>query len=100
MRIDEDAVRAVARLARIRVAEGELTGLAAELTGVLKHLETLSRLSPAVAEGVLHPTPEGARSDAPSAGLDHDDLAALVPMWRAPFIAAPASPAIAPADRT
>ena len=66
MRIDRELVRRVARLAALDLAEGEDERLAAELTRVVDHFETLR----AIPDAELPPLPEAAhlalRADVPS----------------------------------
>jgi aspartyl-tRNA(Asn)/glutamyl-tRNA(Gln) amidotransferase subunit C len=50
MAVDEDTVRRIARLARIRIAEPQVKPMAAELNGILKWIEQLSELDTANVE--------------------------------------------------
>jgi len=66
VRIDRELVRRVARLAALDLAEGEDEKVAAELTRVVEHFETLR----AIPEEELPPLPEAAplelRADVPA----------------------------------
>ena len=44
MQVDEDTVRRIARLARIKITDEEATGLQSELTGILDWVEQLSEV--------------------------------------------------------
>ncbi len=81
--IDREQVLHVARLARLKLSEGELERIAAELSGILEHVDRISELdlddveptSHVVAlENVLRPdvpdpslSPEAALANAPDA---------------------------------
>jgi aspartyl/glutamyl-tRNA(Asn/Gln) amidotransferase C subunit len=96
MRITADEVRRIARLARIPVTDAELPVLARELSGVLCHLDAISRTAPGPTE-VEHLEPAAPeRDDEPVPGLDADALARMVPRWNPPYVVAPTHPALAP----
>ena len=44
MQVDENTVRRIARLARIKITHEEVTGLQSELTGILDWVEQLSEV--------------------------------------------------------
>ena len=44
MQVDEDTVRRIARLARIKITDEEATGLQSELSGILDWVEQLSEV--------------------------------------------------------
>jgi len=77
VRIDRDLVRGVARLASLDLAEGEDALLAAELTRIVEHFESLRRLP----EEILPPA-----LPSPSAPLRADTPAG--PPGERPFVAA------------
>ena len=81
MALDREAVVRIARLARIRIPDEELDGLAGELSGILGWIETLGRLD---VEGVPPMTGVGdavltARSDKIADGGDPAPILANAP---------------------
>jgi aspartyl-tRNA(Asn)/glutamyl-tRNA(Gln) amidotransferase subunit C len=79
-RLDVDVVRRVAHLARLRVAEDELGGLARQLAGVLGHFEALQGVDTAGVEPLVHAldTPGAAAPDVVACGAD--PRGALLPL--------------------
>ena len=57
MSIDIDTARRVAKLARIRVAEADLPGLAGELSGILTFMEQLNEVDVTGVEPMTSVTP-------------------------------------------
>ena len=57
MAIDVETARRVAKLARIRVEEGDLPALAEELSGILRFMEELSGVDVSAVEPMTSVTP-------------------------------------------
>ena len=57
MRIDTETARRVAKLARIAVPEGDLPGLAAELSGIIGFMEQLNEVDVTGIEPMTSVTP-------------------------------------------
>jgi aspartyl-tRNA(Asn)/glutamyl-tRNA(Gln) amidotransferase subunit C len=91
MSIDIDTARKVARLARIRVEEGELPGLAAELSGILGFMEQLNEVDVTGVEPMTSVTPLrlALRADVVSDGGMAERVLKNAPDAREGFFAVP-----------
>ena len=91
MALDKAAVRNIARLARIRVAEAELDGLAVELSNILTFVEQLGEVDTAGIEPmtsvVAMTLPR--RADAVTDGNIADKVLANAPEGTGNFFAVP-----------
>ena len=72
--IDREQVLHVARLARLRLAEGEVERMADELSTILDHIEKIGELDLEAVEPTSHvvAVDNVLREDLPRAGLDRD----------------------------
>lgn len=61
MSVDADTVRRIARLARIRLDDGEIAALAPELNGILGWVEQLGEVDTSGVEPMTAVIPQGAR---------------------------------------
>lgn len=79
--LDADSVRHVARLARLRLTADEVDLMAAELSGVLAHVETIGRLDLAGVEATTHAVPltDVLRADAPRPSFTPEEALAQAP---------------------
>ncbi|MFO1208677.1 MAG: Asp-tRNA(Asn)/Glu-tRNA(Gln) amidotransferase subunit GatC [Amaricoccus sp.] len=91
MSIDKDTARRVAHLARIEVAEGDLEGLAAELSGILGFMEELNEVVVEGVEPMTSVTPMRLpwRADAVTDGGIRDKVLANAPDARDGFFVVP-----------
>jgi aspartyl-tRNA(Asn)/glutamyl-tRNA(Gln) amidotransferase subunit C len=91
MAIDTDTARRVAHLARIRVEEGDLPRIAAELSGILDFMEALAEVDVAGVEPMVSVTPMRLRlrDDTVTDGGDPDRVLANAPDAREGFFAVP-----------
>ena len=91
MAIDSDTARRVAKLARIAVAEGDLPGLARELTGILGFMAQLNEVDVTGVEPMTSVTPMRLkrRADQVSDGGYADRILANAPDAREGFFAVP-----------
>jgi aspartyl-tRNA(Asn)/glutamyl-tRNA(Gln) amidotransferase subunit C len=89
--IDLETVRHVARLARLQLSEDELVRMAAELSGVLSHIETMSELDLEGVPPTSHVvTVENAlREDVPVPSFDRARILADAPSVLADGFAVP-----------
>ncbi len=91
MAIDIDTARKAAHLARIRVEEGDLAALAAELSGILGFMEELASVDVTGVEPMtaVTPMPLQTRDDAVTDGGDAARVLANAPLARDGFFAVP-----------
>lgn len=89
--IDTDTARKVAHLARIAVAEDELPGFAAELSGILTFMEALNAVDVDGVEPMASVTPMALkeREDAVTDGAMAETILANAPDAREGFFAVP-----------
>jgi len=91
MTLDSDTVRRIARLARIRVGDDELDGLAAELSAILGWIEQLGEVDtddvPPMTSAVEVDLPW--RDDAVDAGGDAESVLANAPARAGDFFTVP-----------
>lgn len=75
MSLDAESVRHVARLARLRLTADEVEVMAAELSGVLAHVETIGRLDLAGVTATTHAVPlsDVLRADVPRPSFTPDE---------------------------
>jgi aspartyl-tRNA(Asn)/glutamyl-tRNA(Gln) amidotransferase subunit C len=91
MSVTPDDVRRVAALARLRLAEPEVARFAAELTGILRHVDELRSLNldgvepSVIAAAAAAP----ARADLPGADPLHSAPADAAPAWHDGFFTVP-----------
>lgn len=91
MSLDRNTVRTIAQLARIRVADEHLDGLAGELSGIIQWVEQLAELDTSDVEpmtGVTAMTLQ-LRSDVITDGGDRDAVLANAPEAVEGFYAVP-----------
>ena len=91
MSIDIDTARKVAKLARIRVEEADLPGLAAELSGILGFMEQLNEVEVTGIEPMTSVTPMrlARRADIVTDGGYQTAVLANAPDAREGFFAVP-----------
>ncbi len=91
MAIDIDTARKVAKLARIRVEEGDLPALAGELSGILGFMEQLGEVDVAGVEPMVSVTPMrlARRADVVTDGGMQAQVLANAPDAREGFFAVP-----------
>ena len=91
MAIDRDTARRVAHLARIEVAESDLAGLAAELSGILGFMEQLNAVDVTGVEPMTSVTPMALkwREDSVTDGGIQAKVLANAPDARAGFFTVP-----------
>lgn len=89
MAVTDEEVRQVAMLARLAVDDGALPSLAAELRGILSHMEQLRgfrELPPALEPGT---GPMPLRDDRPGSPLGPSVVAAIAPVARDGYFLVP-----------
>lgn len=81
MSLDAESVRHVARLARLRLTAFEVEVMAAELSGVLAHVEAIGRLDLAGVRATTHAVPltDVLRADAPRPSFTPEEALAQAP---------------------
>ena len=91
MSIDVDTARKVAKLARIRVEEDALPGLARELSGMLSLMEQLNEVDVEGVEPMVSVTPMRLkrRADVVTEGDMQDKVLKNAPLAREGFFAVP-----------
>lgn len=91
MAIDRDVARRVAHLARIEVAEGDLDGVARELSSIIGLMDELAAVDVEGVEPMASVTPMAAhwREDVVDDGGRRDDVLANAPEVRDGFFAVP-----------
>lgn len=91
MSIDKDTARRVAHLARIKVSEDQLDGLAAELSGILGFMEQLNEVDVDGVEAMTSVTPMllKRRVDVVTDGDKHEQILSNAPDAREGFFAVP-----------
>lgn len=79
--IGRDETRHIARLARLRLAEGEIDPLRAELSAVLEHIDRIGSLDLDGVEPTTHvlAVENALRPDEPRASLDREDALSQAP---------------------
>src|SRR5205085_4590656 len=79
--IDRDQVLHVARLARLRLSDEELERMAGELSGILEHVDRISRLDLEGVEPTSHVVEleNVLRADEPRPSWPKDDVLAAAP---------------------
>ena len=91
MAVDEDTVRRIAKLARIRVADAQLKPMAAELNNILKWVEQLDELDISAAEPMTTPVKMKLkmRDDVVTDGGYAKDIVANAPGYEDAFFSVP-----------
>ncbi|RIV19162.1 Asp-tRNA(Asn)/Glu-tRNA(Gln) amidotransferase subunit GatC [Alicyclobacillaceae bacterium I2511] len=81
LKISEDVVRHVARLARLAVCDEEVHGLASQLSDILEYAEQLQQVDLTGVAPTSHPFPlkNVLRTDVPRPGLPREVLLANAP---------------------
>jgi aspartyl-tRNA(Asn)/glutamyl-tRNA(Gln) amidotransferase subunit C len=92
MSVDKETVAKIARLARVRVEEGQKEALARELSNILGWIEQLSELDTEGVEPTAHVSNVAAalREDRLEAGVEHEVALAEAPRAAAGGFAVPA----------
>ena len=87
--LDDDQLRALARLARLDLTTADREALGADLERILDYVERLAAFDDPSAEPLRHPNletdggePADLRPDVPVTGLPRTALEALAPAWR------------------
>jgi aspartyl-tRNA(Asn)/glutamyl-tRNA(Gln) amidotransferase subunit C len=91
MQVDEDTVRRIARLARIKVTDAEAKALEGELSGILDWVKQLDEVDTAGVEPMTSVTPMRLkmREDAVTDGGIADDIVANAPAATDHFFVVP-----------
>jgi aspartyl-tRNA(Asn)/glutamyl-tRNA(Gln) amidotransferase subunit C len=91
MAVDEDTVRRIARLARIKVTDAEAKALEAELSGILAWVEQLDEVDTRGVEPMTRVTPMRLkmRTDEVTDGDKADDVVANAPAREDHFFVVP-----------
>ena len=91
MQVDEDTVRRIARLARIKITDQEATGLQSELSGILDWVEQLSEVDTDNVEPMTRVVPIELRQrqDVVDDGGKADAVVANAPMTQDHFFVVP-----------
>jgi aspartyl-tRNA(Asn)/glutamyl-tRNA(Gln) amidotransferase subunit C len=92
MSLTPDDVRKVARLARLELAEADLTHLQSQLSAILDYVAQLQQLDPAGVEPLAHPLPvqNVFRPDEPAPSLPVDAALANAPNRLGDYFGVPA----------
>ena len=79
--IDREQVLHVAKLARLELSDEEVATMAAELSGILEHVDRISKLDLAGVEPTTHVVAleNVLRADVPRSSLDRDEALASAP---------------------
>ena len=91
MKVDEKTVRHIARLARIKITDGEAKALEAELSGILNWVEQLNEVDVAKVPPMTRIVHMGLkqRSDVITDGGKADEIIANAPMAEDHFFVVP-----------
>ena len=91
MQIDEDTVRRIARLARIKVTDAEAKALETELSGILDWVRQLDEVDTTAVEPMTRVTPVRLkmRRDEVTDGAKADDILANAPAREDHFFVVP-----------
>ena len=100
MKVDEKTVRHIARLARIKISDGEVKALEGELTGILTWVGQLNEVDVANVPPMTRVVPEARDPNDPGMGLKQradkitdgekaDDIVANAPMAEDHFFVVP-----------
>lgn len=89
--IDADRVRRIAHLARLNLADDEVTLFSEQLSHILDYVEQLDSLDTANVEPLAHSLPltDVLRDDVPSNGLTREQATANAPATRDGFFSVP-----------
>ena len=90
-RLDEEAVRKVARLSRLAVEENQIPRYAEQLSSILEHIERIQELDVDGVEPMAHPLPLNTRldEDVPVAGMPVETLLENAPSVEGDYISVP-----------
>jgi aspartyl-tRNA(Asn)/glutamyl-tRNA(Gln) amidotransferase subunit C len=88
---NEQTVRKVAELARLRLDEAEISSLGGQLTGILDHVGKIESLDVTDVEPMAHPLDLTNRlaADEPGPVMPPEDLLRNAPAVRGPFLDVP-----------
>lgn len=91
VRIDEQEVRHVAHLSRLRLGDQEIRRLSRELSAILDYMDQLNRLDTAEVEPTAHPLPvrNVFREDRTQESLGPDSALANAPQREGTFFRVP-----------
>ena len=91
MQVDEDTVRRIARLARIKISDAEAASLKGELNGILQWVEQLSEVKTDGVEPMTRvvPVEMKSRADEVTDGAKAADIVANAPLREENFFAVP-----------
>jgi aspartyl-tRNA(Asn)/glutamyl-tRNA(Gln) amidotransferase subunit C len=89
--LDEDQVRHVARLARLKISDDEVRLFARQLTTILEHVQQLHAVKTEGVEPLAHPLPVSnvLRDDVPRASFDAPTALANAPQREGRFFRTP-----------
>lgn len=95
MTIDHDRLRQLAALARLALREEEIAVLAADLSGIVRHMDALREVEPASdSDGGIPGHSTRLRPDEPDFDLLRRPPAELAPAWEASCYVVPRLPAM------
>lgn len=91
MHVDEQTVRRIARLARLKITDAEARGLEAEISGILDWVEQLKQVDTADVEPMTRVVAQELkkRTDVVSDGGKADDIVANAPLTEDHFFVVP-----------
>ncbi len=91
MQVDEETVRRIARLARIKVSDEEVKALEGELSGILEWVRQLDEVDTSAVEPMTRVTPMTLkmRADVVTDGGKADDIVANAPAREDHFFVVP-----------
>jgi aspartyl-tRNA(Asn)/glutamyl-tRNA(Gln) amidotransferase subunit C len=91
MHVDEQTVRRIARLARLKITDAEAKGLEAEISGILDWVEQLKQVDTDNVEPMTRVVAQDMkkREDVVTDGAKADDIVANAPMTEDHFFVVP-----------
>lgn len=91
MHVDEQTVRRIARLARLKITDAEAKGLEAEISGILDWVEQLKQVDTDNVEPMTRVVAQDMkkRADVVTDGAKADDIVANAPMTEDHFFVVP-----------
>lgn len=91
MKVDDQLIRQVARLARLEIADDRLHEFAGQLAAILGYVQRIGEVETAGVEPMAHPVPVSnvLREDVARPGLPLQDVLANAPAVDGPFFMVP-----------
>lgn len=90
--IDEERVRRIAKLARLKLTDDEVRLFTGQLGAIVSYIDKLSEVDTSQVQPLAHPLPvtDVLREDTPTPGLSTADALANAPQREADFFRVPA----------